>query len=338
MLPAGDLREHQQAHLVAAVDEMLALGVVAGADHVEAQAELQVVGLVPLHARRGGVADVGPALMPIETVEMDQLPVQVEAVRPKRCVPEAHLPGLPIRFLPAMEQGDGHLIEPRLVQVPGGGVLSCEGEDVLLLCVQCEVNGQLRQNEPQGVPWGGGCAEGHPDLSCAVGVGHGEHVRNVAGLRDLQPGLPVEAAVAQVVDHIAEGGLVQRLPGVQTHRQPVLLAVLEPRQQKALGRVPAVSLPFGGHRLTVQEHLGVLGGPVQDEPDLLALPGGVGQDGSGIAAHGLVHLLPDALPGQELHRVGQPHDLPGDLSPQELVGAGEDELPVVVERDVIAHR
>ena len=169
-------------------------------------------------------------------------------------------------------------------------------------------------------------------------MGHGEHTRDMTGLCDLQPSLPVEAAVAQVVDHIAEGRLIQRLPRIQPHGQPVLLAVFEPRQQEALGRVPAVGLPFGSHRLTVQEHLGVLGGPVQDEPDLLALPGGIGQDGPGVAAYGLVHLLPDALPGQELYRVGQPHDLPGDLPPQELVGAGEDELPVVVERDGITHR
>ena len=130
---------------------MLALGVVAGADDVEPQIELQIVGLVPLHARRGGVADVGPALMAVKAVEVDQLPVQVEAVGMERCVSETHLQDLLVRFLPLAGKRNGHLIQDGFVQIPGTDVLGGEGEGVLLLRVHCEVDGKLRDREPQGV-------------------------------------------------------------------------------------------------------------------------------------------------------------------------------------------
>ena len=107
---------------------------------------------------------------------------------------------------------------------------------------------------------------------------------------------------------------------------------------EALGRVPAVGLPLGGHLDAVQEHLGILGGPVQNQAHLLARPGGVGEDGPAVAADGLVHLLPGALPGQEPHRVREPHRFAGDLPPEERVGAGEGKLPIVVQGDVTAHR
>ena len=170
---------------------MLALGVVAGADDVEPQAIFQIVGLVPLHARRGGIADIGPALVPIEAVEVDQLPVQVEAVRPKFRVPEAHPQGPPIRFLALVDQGDGQFVQPGVVQVPGDRVLGRKGEGILTLGVHGKVHAQLRQGELQGIARIGGPVQLYLDLSFAVGMGHGEHVRDVAGLCDLQPGLPV---------------------------------------------------------------------------------------------------------------------------------------------------
>ena len=338
VLPAGDLREHQQPHLVAAVDKVLALRVVAGADHVEPQAELQVVGLVPLHARRSGVADVGPALVPVEPPKVHPLPVEEEALSPELRVPEARLQRPDVHLLSLVDQSHGQLIEHGPVQVPGDRVLRLEGEFALGLRVQGEVDTQLRQGEPQGISHGGSLAQLHPDLGRPVGMGRGEHAPDMAGFGDLQSRLPVEAAVAQVVDEEAEGGLVQALPGVQPHGQPVVLPIFQIRQQKALGHVSAVGVPFGGYGLPVQEHFGIVGGPVQYQPHLLARPGGVGEDGPGIPADGLVHLLLGALPGQELGRVRQPHRLPGDLAPQKLVRAGEGKLPVVVQRHVTAHR
>ncbi len=337
VLPAGDLREHQQTDLVAAVDKMPALGVVAGADHVAAQAELQIVGLVPLHARRGGVADVGVALMPVEAPEVDPLPVEEEALGFEFRVPEPHLKGAFIRFLPAMDQGHGQRVEPGPIQIPGRHVPGGEGELVLRFRVHGKVDGKLRQGEPQAVPIIRRSVQFHPDPGRSVGVGYGEHALYMAGLGDLEPCLPVEAPVAQVVDEKAEGGLVQTFPGVQTHGQPVLPAVFKARQQEALGHVPAVSVVIGRHRLAVQKHLGVVGSPVQNEPHLLARPGGVGIDGPGIPADGLVHLLLGALPGQELRRVREPYALSGDFAPQKFVRAGESELPIVVQGDVNGH-
>ena len=48
MLPAGDLRKHQQSQTVTLVDKMLALGIVGGPDDDTAQLLLQDPGILPL--------------------------------------------------------------------------------------------------------------------------------------------------------------------------------------------------------------------------------------------------------------------------------------------------
>ena len=65
MLPAGDLGEDHQPQLVAGVDKVPALGIVGGAHGVAVQLLLQNARVLKLQVRRGGVADVGVALMAV---------------------------------------------------------------------------------------------------------------------------------------------------------------------------------------------------------------------------------------------------------------------------------
>ena len=81
-----------------------------------------------------------------------------------------------------MDQGDGQIVQPGIVQTPGDRVFGRKGKCVFALGVHGKVHAQLRQGEPQHVPRCGGSVQLDPDLGSAVPVGHGEHVRDVAGL------------------------------------------------------------------------------------------------------------------------------------------------------------
>ena len=65
VLPARQLREHQQAQPVTFVNKMPALGIVGGAHRVALQLLLQNPGVLPLQTLRRSVADIGIALVPV---------------------------------------------------------------------------------------------------------------------------------------------------------------------------------------------------------------------------------------------------------------------------------
>ena len=102
VLPARQLREHQQAQPVALVDKMPALGIVGGAHRVALQFPFQNPGILPLQALRRGIADIGIALVPVQSPEEKLLPVEVEAVGPefRRPIAESHF--LPVQHRPAL--------------------------------------------------------------------------------------------------------------------------------------------------------------------------------------------------------------------------------------------
>ena len=79
VLPAGHFSEHQQAQLVAGIQEGRALGVVAGAHGIAAQVLFDELGIQPLQAVRHGVALIGVALVPVDAPQHHPLAVQVQA-------------------------------------------------------------------------------------------------------------------------------------------------------------------------------------------------------------------------------------------------------------------
>ena len=80
VLPAGNFREYQQTQTVTFVEEIVTLRIVGGAHRHTAQFFFQNAGVLPLQAFRSGVADVGVALMAVETPKEGFLTVEVKAV------------------------------------------------------------------------------------------------------------------------------------------------------------------------------------------------------------------------------------------------------------------
>ena len=119
MLPAGNLRQHQQSLAVTFVQKILALGIVGGADRVAAQLLLQDPGVLPLQPFRRSVAHIGIALVPVQPPEEDLLPVEVEAVRPELGSAEAefHLLHVQCHVVPA--QGHPAGVADGMLRVPG---------------------------------------------------------------------------------------------------------------------------------------------------------------------------------------------------------------------------
>ncbi len=89
MLPARQLGEHQQTPLVALVQKIWALWVVAGAHGGAVQLLLQNAGILPLQALRCGVADVRVALVSVQTPQKGLFSVEVKAISPELCGAEA---------------------------------------------------------------------------------------------------------------------------------------------------------------------------------------------------------------------------------------------------------
>jgi hypothetical protein len=81
VLPAGNLFEHQQADLVAGVEEVARLRIVRGADDVALQVLAQDDGVLALHAGGHGLAHPGEGLMAVEAAQLDDFAVEREALR-----------------------------------------------------------------------------------------------------------------------------------------------------------------------------------------------------------------------------------------------------------------
>lgn len=129
-----------------------------------------------------------------------------------------------------------------------------------------------------------------------------EKVGNAALPGDFQGHGPVDAAVGQIVDDVAEGGLVEGLPAVQTDTDHIFPAEVKMfRQFCGEGRISAAvaeDLP------AVAVDRGLVGGGAEMEEYPPARP--VGGDGQGmqIAAHHLIILLVQVIQRQLLHCVG----------------------------------
>ena len=104
MLPAGNFGEHQQAYFVAPVDEVVALGIVAGAHRVAAQLVLQDVRVQPLSPGGHGIAHVGPALVPVQPSQPHSPAVEIKPVRPKFHPAEAETHTALVHDQPLLQQ------------------------------------------------------------------------------------------------------------------------------------------------------------------------------------------------------------------------------------------
>lgn len=145
VLPAGDFLEDEEADLVAAVEEMGGLGVVAGADDIAGEFVFEDVGVFVLHSSGCGLSDIREGLVPIESAEFEGLFVEVEgAIVAELCGAETDAGGDGI----AVVQGDGEGVEDGVVEIPAVDIAEVgEGE----LGVDPGVGGDLDVSEGTGV-------------------------------------------------------------------------------------------------------------------------------------------------------------------------------------------
>ena len=317
---------------------MVGLGVVAGAHRVALELVLENLGVVALDRGGHGIAHVGVALVPVQAPDFQLLSVEVEAVllKPGGAEAEAHL--LHVQHIA------GGVLQGRLQGVEGGAVgrpglgsrhrtgeavnlrlrLGSAGKDRPAVAVQ---DGQAHRVR-QGAVLQRQVHQGPVQLR-----GADKHVGQEGGLLHLQVRLPVEAAEGHVVDDVAEGGLVQALPGVQPDGHPVLLPVLhQAGQLHGKGGVAAV---VAGRLLAVDKHGGLVGRALKGEEEPLALPRLRYVKAAAVAAHHLVVVLVGVVEGEHLAGVGQPHRsaLPPAVEKRLVKCLGK--RPVVVPRDAL---
>ena len=223
VLPAGDLGEDQDASAVALVQEMVALGIVGGADRVAAQLLLKDTGILPLKALGGGVAHVGIALMPVQTPHEGLLSVQVQAVGPEFHGAEAEFDAAGVQDAAVLLQGHPADVAHGPHGVPGlhpgaGKRQALAGQESTLGDGMAAL-GHLSFQSAAVHAYGSGF-----DADRFRIRGGDEYVFQIALFPDVQPDLPVETAVGQIVDHEAERRHQRILGGIQLHRQDVLIA------------------------------------------------------------------------------------------------------------------
>ena len=96
MLPARNLFQHQQTHLITGVQKMPGLRIVRGADDVAAQIVLHDVRVLSLCPLAHGIAGIGEGLVAVETAELECLAVELEAFRRELHLAEAEGVGGPV--------------------------------------------------------------------------------------------------------------------------------------------------------------------------------------------------------------------------------------------------
>ena len=129
-------------------------------------------------------------------------------------------------------------------------------------------------------------------------------IGNEAPVPHIQPDLPVQAAIGQIIDHKAEGRHRRILGGVQFYRHQILTGLhrignLHPKcgiAAAVVGKLPAIDIDRGNMGRTVK---------LQEQPFALhvirhfQLPA--------VSADHLVAFVVGIMQGELLYRVGQPH-------------------------------
>ena len=312
VLPAGHLLEHQKAQFITPVQKMAALGVVAGAHHVGPQ-PTHKVGVPALYPPWHSVAHIGKALVAVESHQLAPAAVEIEAVGPEFAQAEAEAGAPLVQRLPVPHQPGPGCVQGRVLGAPAaqrGGV--CEqhpGRRAPRLHRGRGLQPRARAQNlhlQQGVPVQGILQLGaHRQLSALRRAQGGDgQAPNSLGAGHHQGGLPVDAAVGEVVHHVAAGGKIGPFGGIHLHHQAVFTGNQQIRQLYPEG---GVASPVSAGIPAVAEHLG--GGhhtlKFQEHPP--ARPGRRGVQHPQVAGDELVGPLVQVVVGQLDVGVGQLH-------------------------------
>ena len=326
VLPAGNFREHQQTQPVALVQEVVALGIVGGAHGVAGQLLFQNPGILPLKAFRGGVAHVGPALVPVQPSQEGAPAVQVEAVGLEFHHPEAHLLLPHVHDLADFQQGHPAGIEHRVLRIPRPDSRALDGDDAVGgegLAHQTPFAPQQLHQQQTAL----GVVELGTDFQGSQGGSGDEQIFDVAFLPDIQPDLPVQAAVGQIVDDVAEGRNFRILGGIQPDGQQVVLS--QPDGFGDLHPEAGVAAPVLHQLPTVEKDGSDVRRAVKLEENVPSRQlSSQGQDFP-IAAEALIGLRIGVVKGNLLHGVGQAHGNSPSLTQGKAVEPFRRKFPIV---------
>ena len=191
-----------------------------------------------LRALRHRVAHIGKALVPVQAANLHAFSVEKEPIRRKARLAKANAAGVCVGFLIRTGEFDREVVNIRFVQVPkshvsGGkrnrdflplfaaerdGLLIyahftlCAGEREFEFCLSARsaqiVQIRVQIDAPAVLRLHGFCLRG----------------MNIDFFRLLKPNLAVDAAVGQVVDHVAKRRNIVSLGGVHHHGQHILPA------------------------------------------------------------------------------------------------------------------
>ena len=318
VLPAGDFGEHQQTAAVAFIQEILALGIVAGADRVAAQLLLQNAGILPLHGFRGGVAHIGEALMAVEAPQEGLFAVEIKPVPPefRRAETEGGAAAIQLAAIGG-QQYRGAGVQRGAFRVPRGGVGHLGGKagfsGALFFLpdhrprpgAQLHPNPGIRRGAVQGQLDAGGMGGGRGHIDVL-------HQRRAP---QIQPGLPVQSAVGQIVYDKAEGWNGGILGGVQLHGDPVFTG---PEQFRNLGPESGVAAAVAGSLPAVDIQCGDVTGTVKLKKHPFAQIFREGQ-GAPVAADHLVAVAVRKVQGHLLAGVRQGYLLCGQPEVEEIL-------------------
>ena len=309
VLPAGNFCEYQQAQPIALVQEIVALGIVGGAHGVAGQLPFQNSGILPLKALRGGVAHIGPALVPVQSPQKGALAVEVKAVGLEFHHPEAYLLLPHVHDLADFQKGHPAGVEHRVAGIPGPDTGALDGDHAIGgegLAYDAPLTPQQLHQQQTAI----GVVELGANFQGGEGRRGDEQVFDVAFFPDVQPDLPVQAAVGQVVDDVAEGRNFRIFGGVQTDGQQVVLP--QPDGLGDLHPEAGVAAPVFHQLPTVEEDGGDVGRTVKLEEQVLSRQLRPQAQDFPVAAEALVDLGIGIVKGNFLHGVGQAH---GDTLP-----------------------
>ena len=323
MLPAGDLHEHQQAQAVALVDEILALGVVAGAHRIAVQLLLENAGILPLQGFGGCVADVGEALVPVQAPQEAFFPIEIKTVGPELGGTETEQDALLVHLLLSVHQLHLADIPAGAEQSPGAGGQMLTLHPVLpaadlpdLLPFFTEDGDQVLAGEVHRI---------HGDCDAVHHGGYHGDIPDMGGRLLNEPSLPVQAAVGQVVHHKAEGRYGRILGGVQPDGNGVFPGLDEFRDVHGEGGIAAGVAPG---LLTVDIDGGNVGGAVKLQQNAFSF-GALRQiQLSAVTADALIGLMVGIVQRQLHGIVGQRHQFGRRRKIQEVLAPLRGELPI----------
>ncbi len=335
------------------------LGVVAGADEVQAELALEDPGVAALDSRGHRVARVGPGLVAVEADELEGPAVQEEALGPELRLAEADPDGDAVQLGAVTRQDRRELVQGRIRGLPGAQAL-----DALHPGLGREAAGAApRDRDRRGGRDGRRRPRraGLPELAAeleALDISRGvdldldpEVLRGLEGALgpredvaqeglalEAQPGLAVDAAVAEVVDDVAEGRQPRPLRRVDLDDEAV-----RPRAQAArdLDREGRVAALVGADALPVQPELA--GGHDALEVEEGPLRGVCARalDVAGVGGDELIVALVEAVVGELAVGVGQVDAFPGiEVGPAVDEGVLEAVLvpPARIQLPRLAHR